>query len=73
MNKQDKSLIKELCEMEISNLPDREFKIIVINKPVELRKESTQWELQQASTKEIENVKKTKSELNNTISKWKQD
>lgn len=38
MNKQDKSLIKELREMEISKLPDTDFKLIVINKPVELRK-----------------------------------
>lgn len=38
MNKQDKSLIKELHEMETSKLPDTDFKLIVINKPVELRK-----------------------------------
>lgn len=69
MNKQDKSLIKELCEMEISNLPDREFKIIVINKPVELRKRINSVRTSTNFNKEIENVKKTKSELNNTISK----
>lgn len=55
--------------MEISNLPDREFKIIVINKPVELRKRMNSSENYNKLQQEIENVKKTKSELNNTISK----
>ena len=38
MKEQDKITARELNEMEISNMPDREFKVMVI-KILDLRKE----------------------------------
>ena len=54
--------------MSRKQTPHKEFKIIVINKPVELRKRMNSVRTSTNFNKEIENVKKTQSELNNTIS-----
>ena len=38
MKKQDKSLEKQLNEVEIGNLPDKEFRIIIVKMIQDLRK-----------------------------------
>ena len=66
--KQDKTSEKELNKTEISNLPAKEFKVIIIKMLTELgrRIDELKWELQQR-----ENIKKNQWELKNTITEVK--
>ena len=65
---QDKSSEKELNRMEISNLPSKEFKEIVIKMTAIRRK----WmKLTENFNKEIKNIKKNQSELKTTITERK--
>ena len=79
MKEQDKTPEKELNKMETSNLPDAEFKTLVIKMLSELRGKSE--ELSETFNKEIGNIKMeienikenqseikiTKTEMNNTL------
>ena len=68
IKKQDKIPEGQLNEMEISNMPDREFKVIVIKTLTRL--EETVENLSETLNK-IENIKKRQSEMMNSITELK--
>ena len=70
MKNERKTLKKATNEIEISNLPDREFKALAIIKLTQqgrVDKHSENFE------KELENIKKNQSELKNTINEIKRN
>ena len=69
MKEQEKLSEKELNETEISNLPDKEFKVMIIKMLTELWRRVD--EHSENFNKELENRKKNPSELRNTITEVK--
>ena len=69
MNEQGKITEKELNEMEIYNLPNLEFKVIIIKRLTgherRVNEQNNNFDI------EIKNFKKSQSELKNTITKIK--
>ena len=68
MKEQEKSLGKELNEMEESNLPDRVQKMVI--KMLKELSENFNEEIASIN-KSIESIKKKQSEMKNTISEMK--
>ena len=71
VKEEDKIIARDLSKMEISNMPDREFKVMIIKVLTRLRKE---WKtLMRPLKKEIKKnqsqVKKTISEIKNALDK----
>ena len=66
MKEQNKTSERELNKKKISNLPDKEFKVMVIKMLTELGKIV---DYSKNYNKEKENIKKNQSELKNTIPK----
>ena len=65
---QDKTLEEELSEIEINNLPDKEFKVIIIKMLKKFgRRMDEHSEKLEVSNKELENIKMNQIHLNNTI------
>lgn len=69
MKEQDKISEKELNTMEISNLPNIEFKVMVIRMLTELRRRMV--EHSESFNKKTENLIKNRSELKNIRSEMK--
>ena len=69
VREQAKTPEKELSETEMSNLPDREFKLRVLRMLTDLGRRID--ELSENVNKEMEDIKKNQSEMKNTIMKWK--
>ena len=68
MKEKDKSPEEELSEVEIGNLPNKEFKIMVIKMIKGLgRRMDSQSEKLDVFNKELENIKKNQKEMRNTI------
>ena len=65
IKEQDKSSEKELTETEITNLPDKEYKVMDIRMLTELKRRID--EHSENFNKELENIKKNQAELKNTI------
>ena len=69
MKKQDTTSEKVLNETEINNLPDKLFKVMIIQMltklGIKIDKHSKNF------NKELENIKKNQSELKNTITEMK--
>ena len=66
---QDKISVKELNKVEISNLPNKEFKVMIIKMLNKLRRRMD--EHSENFTKELQNIKKNQTELKNTITEIK--
>ena len=69
VREQDKTPEKELSETEMSNLPDREFKLRVLRMLTDLGRRID--ELSENVNKEMEDIKKNQSEMKNTILEMK--
>ena len=69
IKEQEKSLEKKKKEMEISNMPDKEFKEMIIRISTKLER----WieELRENLNKELKGIIKDQAELKNTITKMK--
>ena len=69
MKGQDKIPGKQLNEMKISNLPEKEFKIMVVNMIQDLRKrmEAKIEKMQEIRTKDLRKLKNKQTEMNNTL------
>ena len=67
MKGQDKIPGKQLNEMKISNLPEKEFKIMVVNMIQDLRKrmEAKIEKMQEMFTKDLEELKN--KQMSNTL------
>ena len=62
---QDKTPEKQLNEVEIGNLPEKEFRIMIVKMTQDLRK--TMEKVQEMFTKDLEELKKKQTEMNNTL------
>ena len=69
MKEQDKTSEKELNKIEISNLPNKEFKIMIIKMFTKLGRKMD--EHSENFNKELENIKEDQSEQKNTITELK--
>ena len=73
MKEQDKTPEKQLNEVEIGNLPDKEFRIMIVKMIQELgkRMEAKIDKMQEMFNKDQEELKNKQTEMNNTITKMK--
>ena len=69
MKGQDKIPEKQLNEVEIGNLPKREFSIMIVKMIQDLgkRMEAKNRRVREMFTKELEELKNKQTEMNNTL------
>ena len=69
MKGQDKTPEKQLSEVETGNLPEKEFRIIIVKTIQDLgkRMEAKIKKLQEMFTKDVKELKKKQREMNNTL------
>ena len=65
MKGQDKTPEKQLNEVEIGNLPEKEFRIMIVKRIQDLRR--TMEKMQEMFTKDLEEPKNKQTEMNNTL------
>ena len=73
MKEQHKSPEKQLNEVETGNLPEKEFRIMVVKMIQDLRKrmEAKNKKMQKMFNKDLEELKNKQTEMNNTITEMK--
>ena len=73
MKEQDKTPEKQLNEMEIGNLPEKEFRIMIVKMIQDLRKEMEAKieKMQEMFNKDLEELKNKQTEMSNTITEMK--
>ena len=73
MKGQDKIPEEQLSEMEIGNLPKKEFRVVTVNMIQYLGKriEAQIKKMQEMFNKELEELKNKQTEINNTITEMK--
>ena len=73
MKEQDKTLEKQLNEMEIGNHPEQEFRITIVKMIQDLgkRMEAKIEKMQEMFNKDLEESKNKQTEMNNTITELK--
>ena len=73
MKEQDKTPEKQLNEVEIGNLPEKEFRIMIVKMIQDLRKgmEAKIKKIQEMFNKDLEELKNKQTEMNNTITEMK--
>ena len=73
MKEQDKTLEKQLNEVEIGNLLKKEFRIMIVKTIQDLRKrvEAKIEKMQEVFNEDLEELKNKQTEINNTITEMK--
>ena len=73
MKEQDKTPEKQRNEVEIGNLPEKEFRIMIAKMSQDLRKrmEAKIERMQEMFNKDLEELKNKQTEMNNTITEMK--
>ena len=73
MKEKDKTPEKQLNEVEIGNLPEKEFRIIIVKMIQDLgkRMEAKIKKMQEMFNKDLEELKNKQTEMNNTITEMK--
>ena len=73
MKEQEKTPEKQLNEVKIGNLPEKEFRIMIIKMIQDLRKrmETKIEKMQEMFNKNLEELKNKQTEMNNTIIEMK--
>ena len=73
MKEQDKTPEKQLNEVEIGNLPEKEFRIMIVKMIQDLGKtmETKIKKMQEMFNKDLEELKNKQTEMNNTITEMK--
>ena len=73
MKEQDKTPEKQLNELEIGYLPEKEFRIMIVKMIQDLRKrmEAKIEKMQEMFKKHLQELKNKQTEMNNTISEMK--
>ena len=73
MKEQEKTPEKQLNEVEIGNLPEKEFRIMIVNMIQDLRKrmEANIEKMQEMFNKDLEELKNKQIEMNHTITEMK--
>ena len=69
MKEQEKTPEKQLNEVEIGNLPEKEFRIMIVKMIQDLgkRMEANTEKMQEVFNKDIEELKNKQTQMNNTI------
>ena len=64
---QDKNLQKQLSEEKISNLPEKEFRVMIVKMIQDLRKRMEAWiaKIQENFNKDLEELKNKQTEMSN--------
>ena len=65
MKGQDKTLEKQLYKVEIGNLPEKEFRIMLVKMIQDLGKRTEK--MQKTFTKDLKELKNKQTEMNNTL------
>ena len=65
MKGQDKTLEKQLYKVEIGNLPEKEFRIVIVKMIQDLCKRMDK--MQEMFTKDLQELKIKQTEINNTL------
>uniref|UniRef100_A0A8C9C1G8 L1 transposable element RRM domain-containing protein n=1 Tax=Phocoena sinus TaxID=42100 RepID=A0A8C9C1G8_PHOSS len=73
MKEQDKTPGKQLNEVEIGNLPEKEFRIMIVKMIQDLgnRMEAKIEKMQEMCNKDLEELKNKQTEMNNTMTEMK--
>ena len=73
MKEQDKTPEKQLNEVELGNLPEEEFRIMIVKMIQDLgkRMEAKMEKMQEMFNKNLEELKNKQTEMNNTITEMK--
>ena len=73
MKEQDKTPEKQLNEVEIGNLPEKEFRLMIVKMIQNLgkRMEAKMEKMQEMFKKDLEELKNKQTEMNNTITEMK--
>ena len=73
IKKQDKTPEEQLSEVEICNMPKKEFRIMIVKMIQELRNrmEARIDKMQEIFNKDLEELKNKQTEMNNKITKMK--
>ena len=73
MKEQDKTPEEQLNEVEIGNLPEKEFRIMIVKMIWDLKKrmEAMIKKMQEMFKKDLEELKNKQTEMNNTITEMK--
>ena len=73
MKEQDKTPEKQLNEVEISNLPEKEFRIMIVKMIHDLgkRMEAKIEKMREVFNKDLEEIKNRRTEMNNAITEMK--
>ena len=73
MKEQGKNLQDQINEEEIGNLPEKEFRVMIVKMIQNLgnRMEARIEKIQEMLNKDLEELKNKKTEMNNTISEMK--
>ena len=73
MKEQDKTPGEQLSEVEIGNLPEKEFTVIIVKVIQDLRKrrEAQMEKIQEIFNKNLEELKNKQTEMNNTTTEMK--
>ena len=73
MKEQDKTPENQLNEVEICNLPEREYRIMIVKMIQDLRKrmKAKIEKMQEMFNKDLEELKNKQTEMNNTITEMK--
>ena len=73
MKEQDKTPEKQLNEVEIGNLPEKEFRIMIVKMIQDLgkRMEANIEKMQEMFNKDLEELQNRQTEMNNTITEMK--
>ena len=73
MKEQGKNLQDQINEEEIGNLPEKEFRVIIVKMMQNLgnRTEARIEKIQEMFNKDLEEIKNKQTEMNNTITELK--
>ena len=73
MKEQDKNLQEQLNEGETGNLPEKEFKVMLVKMIQDLGKRMKAWikKIQDMFNIDLEELKNKQTEMNNTITEMK--
>ena len=73
MKEQGKNLQDQINEEEIGNLPEKEFRVMIVKMIQNLRNRMEAWieKIQEMFNKDVEELKNKQTEMNNTITEMK--
>ena len=73
MKEQEKTPEKQLNEMEIGNLPEKEFRIMIVKmiQDLGIRMEAKIEKIQETINKDLEELKNKQTEMTNTITEMR--